>query len=147
MFFKKNNEGKTFWQHQNILFQHAENNTLNFSLSEHSCHFSGFARVKTKNVAEVKLNSSAWLTAVLLWLNSKMQRAFFMLFEIELIFIQMYIWNCLCRGIHFCLVLQLLKCITMGEIMNLGQWTKKEKLNFYFKVVIITWCGLVLRLN
>lgn len=33
-----------------------------------------------------------------------------------------------------------------GRSDELGQWTKKEKLNFYFKAVI-TLCVLVLRLN
>lgn len=33
-----------------------------------------------------------------------------------------------------------------GRNNELGKWTKKEKLNFYFKAVI-TLCGLVLRPN
>lgn len=132
---EKNSEGKKFWQHQNILFQHAENNRLNFSLSYHSCHFNGFVRVRMKNVVEVKLNPSVWLTDVLLWLNSKMQRTFCMLFEIELIFIQMYIWNCLCRWTHLYLVLQYLKSITMGEVMNLGSGLRKKNWTFILRLL------------
>lgn len=55
LFLTKIMSGKHFDSIKNILFQHAENNTLNFRLSEHSCHFNGFARVRMKNVAEVNL--------------------------------------------------------------------------------------------